>query len=89
MVDNFANMMTGLDSPCSHAASVSLSTGDATLGNESRGIYVGTAGDLKVTLSGGEQVTFFDLSGGVIHPIRASIVHQSTGTDPSNIISVW
>ncbi len=53
-----------------------------------RGVYVGTAGDMKVTLYNGDVVTFVGLVGGIIHPICAGRV-WATGTTASNLIAVY
>lgn len=54
-----------------------------------RGIYVGVAGDLAVTLVGDSApVTFANLAAGVIHPLRVKQVHE-TGTDAENIVGVY
>lgn len=53
-----------------------------------RGIYVGTSGDLKVDTADGDTVTFVGLSAGVIHPMRIRRVY-ATGTDADDIIGVY
>lgn len=54
-----------------------------------RGIYVGTAGDLAVVLAGdSEAVTFVSLVAGVIHPLRVRQV-LATGTDAEDIVGVY
>jgi hypothetical protein len=59
----------------------------ADLSEVTRGIYVGTAGDVKVDMEDGQTVTFTAMSAGVIHPIRVRRVY-STGTDASNLLGV-
>lgn len=72
--------------PGEHAAAVTLS--DSTvLDPTPRAIYVGTAGNLKVTMRGGEVVTFTNIVVGW-HPIRPSIL-WSTGSTASNIVAIW
>lgn len=51
----------------------------------SRALYVGTAGDLKVTTVGGDTVTITNAAVGW-HPIAVKVVF-STGTTASNIIA--
>lgn len=53
-----------------------------------RGLYVGSAGHVKVTLTGGSTVTFQNLVAGIIHPIMAKRVY-STGTTATNIVGVY
>lgn len=50
-------------------------------------LYVGTAGDLKVTMSNGRDVTFNNVSAG-FQPIHVLKVF-STGTSAANIIALW
>lgn len=49
-----------------------------------RGIYVGTSGDVKVTMADGTTVTFGALAAGVVHPLAVKRV-WSTGTDATGI----
>jgi len=49
-----------------------------------RGIYVGTSGDLKVTMADNTTVTFGSIAAGVVHPIAVKRV-WSTGTSASGI----
>jgi hypothetical protein len=51
-----------------------------------RALWVGTAGDLKVTMASGDVVTFPGASGWM--PIRARQVF-STGTTAADIVAVW
>jgi len=53
-----------------------------------RGIYVGTSGNLKVDTADGDTVTFVSLSAGVIHPMRVRRVY-ATGTTAGSIIGVY
>lgn len=52
-----------------------------------RAFYVGTAGNVAVTLAGGTAVTFVGCLAGVIYPVggRASQI-MSTNTTASNIV---
>ena len=72
--------------PGEHAAAVTLSDA-TTIDPTPRAIYVGTEGNLKVTMRGGEVVTFTNLVVGW-HPIRPSVL-WSTGSTASNIVAVW
>jgi hypothetical protein len=67
-----------------------ISPDDATdLVYETRGIYIGVAGNLTVTLAQDQsKVTFTALSIGVIHPIAASRV-WATGTTATGILGVY
>jgi hypothetical protein len=58
------------------------------LANPTRGIYVGSAGDVAVVMVNGESVTFSTLAAGIVHPIGVKRV-KSTGTTAANIIGVY
>jgi hypothetical protein len=73
--------------PAKHAFAVAPADG-ADLAVVTRGLYVGTAGDVKVTTNGGDTVTFKNLAAGLIHPIRASRVF-ATGTTATDIVGVY
>jgi hypothetical protein len=53
-----------------------------------RGIYVGTSGDLKVDMADGSTVTFASLAAGVVHPLRVRKVYSSV-TSALNIVGVY
>lgn len=52
-----------------------------------RALYVGVAGDVKVTLAGGAVATFAAMTAGW-HPLRVARVH-ATGTTATHIIGCW
>lgn len=60
---------------------VAIVPGAAKLEHLLRGIYVGTAGDVTVTLRSGDSVTFKNLAAGVIHAIAATHITAATATD--------
>ena len=57
------------------------------LTNKARGFYVGGAGNVKVTMFGGTDITFVGMLGGVHYPYAITKVF-STGTTASNIIAM-
>lgn len=57
------------------------------LGNGCRAIWVGTAGNVKVTTVQDDTVTFQNVPVGWL-PVRAKIV-WSTGTTASGLVAVW
>jgi hypothetical protein len=71
--------------PAHHAVAVVPSNTD-DLPAASTAIYVGGSGNLKVTMLGGEILTFGNLPVGW-HPIRVTRVW--TSTTATNIIAVW
>jgi len=87
MTDQFSNFREGLSAPADNAASVTPHDSN-DLSIVTRGIYVGTSGDLKVDLSGGDTVTFANIAAGVIHPLRVQRVY-STGTTATDIVGVY
>jgi hypothetical protein len=61
---------------------------DDDLSVVTRGVFIGGAGNLKVTLSSGDTVTFTDIAKGFVHPIRAKRIF-STGTTATNILGLY
>lgn len=86
MADIFEDRSPGLESPGYRAAEV-LPSDTADLTFTCRAIYVGVPGDLRVTLAGGDTVTFSNVAAGFL-PVRVSRVHLS-GTTADAIVAVW
>ena len=84
MADTFKNFTSGLRDPIV-AASEAIPSDSADLNKVTRALYVGTAGDIRVTLLDGDTVTFRTMPVGW-HPLRVSRVWQ-TGTTASDIVS--
>jgi hypothetical protein len=72
--------------PAINAAAVTPSD-TVDLSAVTRAIYVGTAGDLKVTMLGGQTVTFTAAPAGW-HPICATRVF-ATDTTAEGIVAAW
>jgi len=53
-----------------------------------RGIYVGTGGDLAVHDTEGTAVTFVGLAAGMVHPLRVRRV-LNTGTTADDIVGIY
>jgi hypothetical protein len=51
-------------------------------------LYVGSAGNLKVLTSGGDEITFVALNAGSFIPVQVVRVF-STGTSCTNIVALW
>ena len=51
-------------------------------------LYVGVAGDVKVTTAGGDDVTFTGILAGSFIPVQVLKVF-STGTTATNIVALW
>ena len=78
---------TGLNAPAFHATVVSPND-SLDLTYDTRGLYIGGDGDLKVTTAGGDVLTFYNATAGSIIPVRVIRV-WSTGTSATNIIALW
>lgn len=50
------------------------------LASPCRAIYVGTAGNMKVTTARGDTVLFSNLSAGLVHPISCKRIWAATTT---------
>ena len=73
--------------PSDTATIPSISAADGT-GNNGCVLYVGVAGDVKVTTAGGDDVTFTGILAGSFIPVQVVKVF-ATGTSASNIIALW
>lgn len=65
----------------------SVSTQDGS-GNNGCVLYIGGDGDLKVTTSGGDTVTFVGLTAGSFVPVQVVRV-WATGTNATDIVALW
>lgn len=77
MSDDFDSHTTGLTAPASSALAILPDSG-ADLAFVTRAIYVGAGGNLAVVMRSGSTVTFLDVPGGTILPIRARRVLAAT-----------
>lgn len=85
--DDFSNYAVGLTSPYRHASSITPhDTNELTY--VTRGIYIGGAGNVKVTTVEDETVTFNSAAVGQVLPVRAKIIFSS-GTTATSIIALW
>ena len=57
------------------------------LTKETRGLYVGVSGDVKVDI-GGVTVVFTAMAAGIIHPISVTRV-WATDTDATNLVAIY
>lgn len=84
--DEFENFTPGMESPAVNGEAI-IPNDEADLPFATRGIWIGTGGDLTVTLTGGTTVTYPDIPSGVVFPIRAKRVFE-TGTTASGLASM-
>lgn len=86
ILDDFKGYSPSMQSPVTHA--VGITTDDtADLGHLTRALYVGTGGDVRVTIADGSTVTFVNMVQGW-HPIRVSRV-WATGTTADHMVGCW
>jgi hypothetical protein len=87
MSDKFSNYHSGLESPAERAFAIT-GNDSADLTVTPRAIYVGGAGNVKVTTIGGDTVTFSGALAGTIIPVRVTRVF-STGTTATNLLGLY
>lgn len=58
------------------------------IGNQGCVLYVGTGGNIRVTTSGNDIITFVNVQDGTFFPINVISVF-ATGTTASNLIALW
>jgi hypothetical protein len=80
MSDPYEHLGTSLVSPASGGFAIAPDD-ESDLQRITRAIYVGGPGALSVVLAWGETVTFENLPGGVLLPIRVSRVLSATTAD--------
>ena len=84
MSDDFAGFTAGIESPATNAAAITPSV--SPLADVTRALYVGGAGNVTVTMLGGQSVTFTAVPAGSILPIRCTHVTAATATA---ILGLW
>lgn len=86
MQDDFADHANALTTPATKAEVIAPD--DASeLAHFTRAIYVGSGGNLSVVMLSGDAVTFSNLQGGVLYPIRVRQV-LATGTTAAGILGL-
>lgn len=86
LVDRYQGMSPDLSSPYVGGAAIVKS--DTAAIELTRAVYVGGAGDLKVTYQDGSVDTLKSVPAGAILPIRVSLV-WSTGTTATNMSALY
>ena len=84
MADIFSNFAEGLSTPATSA--VAVTPNDTTLLSTTKGLYIGTTGDVVVTMADTSLVTFSTVPAGVILPIR--VIHVMAATTAGNIVAL-
>jgi hypothetical protein len=75
------------DGPASHAETITPSDTTA-IPSATRGLYVGSSGDVAVVMASGESVTFVSVPAGIVLPVRLLKV-KATGTTASALVGLW
>lgn len=73
-----------VNGPASNAEAVTPGAG--ALSNTTRALFVGTGGDVTVTMAGGGSVQFTNVPDGTTLPIRVTHVTAATASD---IVALW
>jgi hypothetical protein len=78
-----------VDSDYSAGYAASVTKSDATVLPATRGLYVGGAGDVAVSMAADDSsVTFSSVPAGTILPVRVKKV-LSTGTTATLVVALW
>lgn len=85
MTNDFGRFSRDPTGPAMYAGDVTPAD-DTDLSVVTRSLWVGIAGDLTVTMWGGQQVTFANASG--LLPIQVARV-WATGTTATGIVALW
>lgn len=85
-IDDFQTFSLGMESPILSAVAITPSD-SVDLARLTRALYVGVAGDVRVTLKDDSVVTFRNMAAGW-HPIRVARV-MATSTTATNIVGCW
>ncbi|MEM9049219.1 MAG: hypothetical protein AAGC92_10905 [Pseudomonadota bacterium] len=86
MKDDFANQVSSLTSPFNFCDPV-IPDDAVDLPYVTRSLFIGVAGDIRVSTVGGTIVTFRNHPAGYM-PGRIARVH-ATGTTAADIVAVW
>lgn len=86
MPDIFEDRSSGLESPAYFSTEI-VPNDSTDLTTDARALYIGTGGDIRVTTSGGNTVTFRNVPVGVL-PVRIRRVF-ALGTTAADIVAVW
>lgn len=86
MADDFSSYMKGVTAPATDAETVTPSDSVA-LTTVTRAIFVGSAGDLAVTMLSGDVVVLTNVVAGMVYPLRVSHV-MATGTTAGGVVGL-
>ncbi|PZU85939.1 MAG: hypothetical protein DI528_10780 [Shinella sp.] len=86
MTDRFSNVHPSLSGPASTGFTI-LPDDDANLLETTRGLYIGSGGDISVVMTSGASIVLTNVPGGSILPLRVNRV-LATGTTTSGIVGL-
>lgn len=86
MTDRYQGMSPSLSSP--YVGGAAITTSDTVPIELTRALYVGGAGDVKITYSDGSVDVIQSVPAGAILPVRVSLV-WSTGTTATKISALY
>lgn len=86
ILDDFKGYSPSMQSPVTHGVAV-VPDDAADLTHLTRALYIGTGGDVRVTLADGSAVTFVNMVQGW-HPMRVARVF-ATGTTADHMVGCW
>jgi hypothetical protein len=86
MTDRFADFQPSLSGPASTGFAI-VPGNDTDLPEATRALYVGSGGDLAVTMLSGATVVFTNVAGGSLLPLRVVRV-RATGTTAGAIVGL-
>lgn len=84
-VDRTPQAQPGMIQPAGCGESLSITTSVSAL---TRAVWVGGAGNMRVTLENGSTLTFDGIAAGTLMPIRVTML-KSLSTTATNIIGIW
>ncbi len=86
MTDRFANFQPSLSGPASTGFAI-VPSNDTELAEATRALYVGSGGDLAVTMLSGATVVLTGVAAGSLLPLRVVRV-RATGTTAGAIVGL-
>lgn len=78
---------TTADATVSAYDAAALTKSDTTVFRSSRALYIGTGGDVVVTMNSGASVTFTAVPGGTVLPIQ--ITQLLDATTATNVLALY
>jgi len=77
------------DATVSARGAVPVTLSDSTVINNTRALYIGTGGTLKVTMVDGQNATFTNVPSGTILPIQVTKVWSTGSVTVAGILALY